>query len=222
MYHMILTSAELQWPRDRTTTKPLVVKEVNSEDLKLLFNTKEVTSKVFPSGRLLNTYMPYRLLDVNIPYIICERGGAFVSFDNPDANQSHVADISTNQSEVDAPTNILNQAITASSVCDVAMVTFYYCYPTPIGFLYYLDPYAKKGLSPTHFRAHFRKNLETLQRHFPNQDGKLTVTHDTNVSADDILACLKDHGIVDQMKGQERSQILYERDRALFGFPVEQ
>ncbi|GFR76677.1 histidine N-acetyltransferase-like [Elysia marginata] len=85
MYHMILTSSELQWPRDRTTTKPLVVKELNTEDLKLLFNTKEVTSKLFPSGRLLNTYMPYRLLDVNIPYIICERGGAFVSFDNPDA-----------------------------------------------------------------------------------------------------------------------------------------
>ncbi|KAK3745622.1 hypothetical protein RRG08_066421 [Elysia crispata] len=222
MYHMLLKFSCLRNAPATGPNKRVPLREVTREDLKLLFNTEDTARQLFPSGRLLNTYMPYRLLETNIQYMLCERGGAFVSLEDPDvAGKESNGQISTNGRDLNPSSNTPGQSLDAVSVKHVAMISFYYCYPTPAGFLYYLDPYARKGLSSAHFRAHLQKNLETLQRYFPDQDGKLTVTHDLNISADDIISCLRDHGIVDQMTDQEKTQILYERDRALSGFRVE-
>ncbi|RUS69101.1 hypothetical protein EGW08_023138 [Elysia chlorotica] len=238
MYHMLLNSSRLFKPTDNAPNKPISVMELTKEDLKLLFSAGDISRQLFPAQRLLNTYMPYRLLESNIQYMICERGGAFVSLEDPDVadKQSNgrielphsrppQQEISTNNRNEDLDLHLSNNtmhgSLDAASVKNVAMVSFFYCYPTPDGFLYYLDPYARKGLPSAHFRAHFDKNMETLQRYFPNQNGILTVTHDSNIAADEIISCLDDYGIVKQMEGQEKTQILYERDRAMYGFHVE-
>ena len=235
MYNMILNSSSLLHPRDVKPDEAIVVREASHEDLKLLFSTEEIFRQLFPAGRLLNCYMPYRPIDANIRHIRCKRGGAFFSLEDPETlttqgSTNHIltdSDLNGNSTNNEPPKPSLrtlnqHQNIDPVSVQNIAMVTCYYCFPTPDGFLYYLDPYARKGLSPAHFQAHFKRNMETLGHYFPNLNGKLTVTHDSNVPSDHIISCLKDHGIVDEIPGQEKTQILYERDRALCGFPVEE
>ncbi|GFO45646.1 histidine n-acetyltransferase-like [Plakobranchus ocellatus] len=179
--------------------------ELTRDDVKLIFRTEDVSRQLFPSQRLLNCYMCYRLVDDNIPYMFCERGGAVCTLQDFQYSSSSSS----------------SQKLDNDSVRHIAMVTFYYCYPTPTGFLYYLDAYAVKGVSRDHFHAHLKKNLEILQHYFPKQDGVVTVAYDGNVPMEHVASCLEDAGMTEHMKDQERVQILYERDRAACGFPVE-
>ncbi|GFR64213.1 hypothetical protein ElyMa_005500300 [Elysia marginata] len=93
----------------------------------------------------------------------------------------------------------------------IAMVTFYACHETLYGVFYSLDAYAKRGVSPDHFRAHLRQNLEVLQSRFPGKKVALAVTFDPTISRDCVTSCLAEQGIVDLMPNQEKWQILYER-----------
>ena len=220
-------------------------RNITANELKLLFRSDKTKEKLFPHGRLLNFYLNYRPLEENVRHLICDRGGAFVSLDL-DTSDSDAA--SENSLESDAlsisgykqspPYRLKDsqsplpgflrgygslEPLNAESVDKVAMVTFYYCYPTAAKPCFFLDAYARPGLGSVgdHFRAHLRQNLHTLQSFFPGQDAFLPVTFDPSIPKAEVMSSLHHAGIVDEKPEAEKWQILYERrqwDRINFFF----
>ncbi|GFN88196.1 hypothetical protein PoB_001470200 [Plakobranchus ocellatus] len=93
------------------------------------------------------------------------------------------------------------------------MVTFFYCYRTCTGFLYFLDVYSEPDVSCDHLREHLRHNLLNLQRLFPDEDGILTLAFDLHIQRNLIETSLDGFGVRDVLPGQEQFQVLYERVR---------
>ena len=212
---------------------------MSREDLGVLFQAESAKPRLFPQGRLFNFYLGYRLLDENIPAIFCERGGAFFSMEtnidalgdiekepdenlNPNRNLqfqngSHLSENFSNrssESNVNTRYKIFDGGISTTDVHRVAMVTFFYCFPTSSGYLHFLDLYAspEAQVSRDHIHGHLQRHLLTARRHFPNSDGILTLTYDLHVPDELISSSLDQFGIHEILPGQERFQILYERE----------
>ncbi|GFR88097.1 hypothetical protein ElyMa_002509000 [Elysia marginata] len=142
--------------------------------------------------------------------------------DNEDRNQNSTAAFYS-QTRTDISTNYNNQVsetdttrvyeLSKVNAHRVAMVTFFYCFPTRAGFIYFLDVYAtpESPASRDHLAKHLKRHLATAKRHFPDKDGVITVTFDLNLSKDMITSSLDEHGIRETLPGQEDFQNLYER-----------
>ncbi|GFR75105.1 hypothetical protein ElyMa_005769600 [Elysia marginata] len=215
----------------------LEVRQLSGDELRILFRSEQIESRVFPDGRLLNFYLSYRPLEENVQHLICERGGAFVSFERqvkneriettcdvtvqaPVSRSGHehhrqtVSGISS-PPHPDVSSTVSQQKLHPATIQDVAMVTFYYYYPTAAKPCYFLDAYARLDLqSPVnHFRAHLHHHLNTLQRVFPNQDAILPLTFESTMTRSEIMCSLHEVGIVEEQPNVEQWQVLYERQQ---------
>ncbi|RUS91471.1 hypothetical protein EGW08_000795 [Elysia chlorotica] len=214
---------------------------ISADELKLLIRSEEIKKKLFPDNRLLNFYLSYRPMEENVRHLICERGGAFVSLDtdfhnindvrNRDFQEGNdilpgthdkydIKEFSHTPIHVSRPpkgshsnSQPHQQLLSPETINNVAMVTFYYCYPTAGKPCYFFDAYAKPGLrSPgDHFRSHLRENVLTLRKFFPDQDAVLPLTFDPSIPRDEVMSGLSEVGIVDEKPDAEKWQILYER-----------
>ncbi|GFN73878.1 histidine n-acetyltransferase-like [Plakobranchus ocellatus] len=209
----------------RWDEQPIEAREITADDLSLLFRKTDVKKMLFPSDRLLNFYLPYHLVEENVHYLVCERGGVFVSFE--DANCSpesslclkshspHEEVLTKSDTPMPPSRDIQTNAgncLDAVSVHNVTMASFYYCYPTLKRPCYFLDVYARPGASRDHFRAHLHQNLSILRHYFPDQEVILALTFES-IPSDDVMSCLQEAGIVDVKPDPEKYQVLLEHDR---------
>ncbi|GFN92934.1 hypothetical protein PoB_001944000 [Plakobranchus ocellatus] len=95
---------------------------------------------------------------------------------------------------------------------DCLNASFYYCYPTLKRPCYFLDVYARPGMSRDHFRAYLHQNLSVLRHYFPDQGAILALTYES-IPSDDVVSSLQEAGIVDLKPEPEKYQVLFEHDR---------
>ena len=185
--------------------------ELSADDLRLLFQSEKIKGELFPQGRLLNFYLSYRPLEANICHLICDMGGAFISYEGDDEDHT----INVWQSISPGSRKSDNFPLHQLHPERVAMVTFYYCYPTASKPCYFLDAYAKQGLTSPgdHFRAHLHRNLQTLKHFFPGQDATLPLTFAPTILEVEVMSSLREVGIQDEKPDVAKWQILYERRR---------
>lgn len=234
---LVAPPTKLQVDNDSQPSAPptkLEVYEMNPEALSILFKAETSKARLFPQKRLFNFFLGYRLQDENIPLLLEKRGGAFYSMDTKinvlpkDKDMNDNVELTLNNSGNSknynnhfSETNNTNAVIrdnpkeelTLRDAQHVAMVTFYYFFPTRTGFLYFIDVYAAPQLSNSsdHLVSHLQRHLRVATRHFHNTDGILTLAFDLHLSRDTIASTLDRYGISDDLPGQESFQILYER-----------
>ena len=234
----LLRMSEVQ-PLEKLTHPTLDVHEMGPQHLSALFQAESSEPGLFPQGRLFNFYLGYRLKSENIPQLLSTRGGAFYSFDaslnnkdqlKQDADQGSLpslarqlknTDLDSHGESDNVSSNICrnremgdsNSGLTPTDVRRVAMVTFYYWFPTLSGYLYFLDIYVRPELlkSYDHLQQHLQRNLEVARKQCPEKAGILTLTFDSHVSKDMVNTCLAEFGIRDPLPDQEDFQILHER-----------
>ncbi|RUS69345.1 hypothetical protein EGW08_022891 [Elysia chlorotica] len=206
----------------------LDLKEMSRQDLSLMFHAENDEPRLFPQKRLFNFYLGYRLMDENIPSILCKGGGAFYSatkndvrtdgcepYHKPNGNvqsqngSSHIRTIDNRSSSADS-----NMKAKINDVKRIAMVTFYRFLPTRTGYLYFLDVYAtpEAVTSRDYLQSHLQRHLFTARRHFPKTNGILCVAHDLHIPKDLISSSLAQLGICEDLEGQEDFQVLYEKN----------
>ena len=200
---------------------------MSRQNLSALFEAETSKPRIFPQGRLFNFYLSYRLCGANIPLLLCERGGAFFSTDEdakaasnlqtePAQNSNPPIKLQprSDASSADEVDEVSGVRLSADNAHRVAMVTFYYYFPTRTGFMYFLDLYATPEAlaSRDYIHSHLQRHLLTARRHFPNSRGILTLAHDLHIPRDLISSTLGQFDIHDKLPGQEDFQYLYERE----------
>ena len=213
-----------------SSTSQIDVRRLGYQDLKLLFATKDVSSKLFPSQRLFHFLMGYRLMEANIRHFLCQRSGVFVTL-----NQKEHSDFSLFQQGLHHTGRLVSRPkggksfsrsikgtqdsdkhcqLDFESVRRVAMLTKYFCYPTKSnGFSVFLDIYVRSGDPIEHLKVHLLNVKKDMQCRFPGQDGQVIITYEAPLSSNHIVSCFADVGIGHLVPNGEKRAVLWERPR---------
>ena len=202
------------------STSQIDVRRLEKEDLKLLFATKDVSRKLFPSQRLFHSLVGYRMLDANIRHFLCPRSGVFVTL-----HQREGSDFPTSRQSISRPMRAASFSGTPDSddycqldlesVHRVAMMTKYFCYPTQSkGFSIYLDIYGGPHELNEHLKVHLLSLKKEMQRRFPGQDGQVVVTYNAPLCSDQVVSCFADVGIGRLIPNGEKRAVLWERPKS--------
>ena len=205
-----------------TSVSQTGVRKLGYADVKLLFETKEVSSELFPSRRLYHFMVGYRVLDANIHHLLCKRSGVYVTLTAKDES-----DLSSSSKKpctgrgaysvgCDFKAESNSAHLDLESVHRVCMMTNLFCFPTKSkGFCSFLDIYARPEAPHKHLSAHLQNMKREMQRRFPGRDGVINVLYGAPLNNEQLLSCFRDVGLGEMIPNGEKYGVLWERPKQL-------